>query len=303
MSLFILAMDHRESLGRTVYGIKGEPSAEQIRQLSAGKELVYQGLVEALKRGAVPALPPREVGVLVDERYGASVARAAKAAGLTLAMPIERSGQPWFGFEFGDGKDGLWMEHVQEFDPHFVKVLVRDNPKFAERDRKTQAETLAMVSRTLRQAKRPLILELLVPATPEQKSAQGDRYDQALRPELTVQVIRDLHAAGVEPEIWKIEGLEDSTAAKQMVAVAQEGGRSAVRCIVLGRDAPQEHLDRWLRIAAPVKGFEGFAIGRSIWEQPLMDQVAGKITAPQMATQVADHYLHFLKSYQAASAV
>lgn len=296
--LFILAMDHRESLGRVVYGITGEPTPEARQRISAGKRLVFAGLSAALGRGA----DPKTTGVLVDERYGAEVARAARAAGLTLAMPIERSGQHWFMLEFGSLGESAWLDHLATFDPHYAKVLVRDNPDFDAQKRRQQQADLAKASAALRAAKRPLILELLVPATDEQRATHGKRYDLALRPELTERVIRELQSAGVEPAIWKIEGLDRVEDAERMVAVAQSGGRGGVRCIVLGRDAPEADLDRWLRLAAGVEGFRGFAIGRSIWEQPLMDQVAGKIDDQTAIERIAASYQHYVAAYRGAAA-
>jgi myo-inositol catabolism protein IolC len=296
--LFILAMDHRESLGRVVYGISGEPTPEAKQRISAGKRLVFAGLSAALGRGT----DPQTTGVLVDERYGAEVARAARAVGLTLAMPIERSGQHWFMLEFGTLAESAWLDHLAVFDPHFAKVLVRDNPDFDESKRRRQQEDLAKASAALRAAKRPLLLELLVPATDAQRATHGARYDIALRPELTERVMRELQSAGVEPDIWKIEGLDRAEDAARMVVVAQAGGRSGVRCIVLGRDAPAVDLDRWLRVAAGVEGFRGFAIGRSIWEQPLMDQLAGKIDEQEAIERIAASYQHYVSVYSGLAA-
>jgi myo-inositol catabolism protein IolC len=294
--LFLLAMDHRASLASQVYHLTGEPTEADAEHIAAGKLLIFQGLLAALDQGGDRA----QAGVLVDERYGAEVARRARAAGLRLAMPVERSGQDWFTLEYGTIGERVWLDHVERFDPDYVKVLVRDNPGFDAADRRGQQDRLAVVSAALREAGRTLIVELLVPATPEQKAKAGDDYDAKLRPGLTEQVIREMQQAGVEPDIWKIEGLETTEAARAVVATAREGGRDHVRCIVLGRDAPAERLDHWLRIAAGVEGFHGFAIGRSIWEKPLAGHLAGKLTGDQLIDQVAVNYLHYAHSYAAA---
>lgn len=296
-SLFLLAMDHRASLAKTVYGVTdGEPAPDQRALISAGKELVFQGLLSALRQGADRAA----AGVLVDERYGAHVARAAREAGLALAMPVERSGQDWFTLEYGTLADGQWLEHVEEFDPDYCKVLVRDNPSFDAGRRRAQQEDLAAVSAALRARGRTLLIELLVPAAPEQHAAVGADYDDTLRPGLTEQCITEMQRAGVEPDIWKVEGLDSPADAAAVVATAQRDGRDAVRCIVLGRDAPRPDLDRWLTVAAGVPGFAGFAIGRSIWEGPLEEQLAGGPEA-RLIERVAEAYLHFEQVWQAAA--
>ncbi|GIF68990.1 hypothetical protein Ais01nite_70250 [Asanoa ishikariensis] len=244
MALYLLAMDHRDSFATQVYKIKGDPNPAETKRIVDGKNLIYQGLVDALSRGADRS----KAAVLVDERYGEQVARAAKATGITLAMPIEKSDQEWFTLEYGNLGDGRWLEHVEAFDPRYVKILVRDNPSFEVRARTRQMDDLATVSSVLTSAGRDLLLELLVPPTPAEESAG---YDDDLRPELTVRIIGEMQAAGVEPAIWKIEGLNTTADATQVLATARQGGRNNVQCVVLGRDAPPEDLDRWLRAAAP----------------------------------------------------
>jgi myo-inositol catabolism protein IolC len=202
--LLILAMDHRASLLTDVYGIEGNPTAEQIAAVSAHKGLIFDGLLRAIDGGVDVA----RAGVLVDERYGSDVAVRARAAGIDLAVPIERSGEPLFLLEYGTFGDGEWMRHVEEFSPNQVKVLVRDNPE-ASSNRELQFDRLVTVSNALRKAGRTFLIELLVPATPAQLESVGSdplRYDRELRAGLTVRVIEQMQDEGIEPGIWKIEG-------------------------------------------------------------------------------------------------
>ena len=288
--LFLFAMDQRSSLLEHTYDESGgepvdEAEAERVR---AGKQLVYRGVLTALAAGA----SRDRTGVLVDERYGADVALLAKEAGLQLAMPVERSGREWFELEYGDD----WLAHVDAFDPDFVKVLVRDNPAFDADRRQQQASDLAAVSAALHDAGRPFLVELLVPGTDDQKASVDD-YDRDLRPDLVVQVLEYLQDRGVEADVWKLEGLDAREDAERVVATARRGGRDAVQCIVLGRDAPEEQLDHWLRTAAPVDGFVGFAIGRSNWEEPLEDVVREHLD-PEAAEQLlAANYRHFVDTW------
>lgn len=288
--LFLLAMDQRSSLLEHTYGsdtgeAADESEAERVR---AGKQLVYRGLLGALAAGA----SRDRTGVLVDERYGADVARLAKEAGLQLAMPIERSGRDWFELEYGDD----WLAHVEAFDPDWVKVLVRDNPDFDADRRADQADRLAAVATALRDAGRPFLVELLVPGTDEQQASVDD-YDRDLRPELVVRVLEYLQDRGVEADVWKLEGLDRREDAERVVATARRDGRDAVQCIVLGRDAPQDQLDHWLRTAAPVDGFVGFAIGRSNWESALDDVVQHGLDTGAAEQRIAANYRHFVDTW------
>jgi myo-inositol catabolism protein IolC len=286
--LLILAMDHRESFAKQFGVSDGRPTDEQHQQMRAAKQLIYHGLRQAAGQLA-DALP----GVLVDEELGADVLREAHADGLTLAMPVEKSGQTQFALEYGDRT----AEHIAEFDPSYVKVLVRMNPDDAAEETAAQLAELAALSDLLRRHDRPLLYELLVPPTDEQLHRAGDQqaYDRDVRPELVTRVIAANQEAGVEPALWKIEGLDTAAAARDVVAAAKAGGRTA-DCIVLGRDAPREMLDHWLSVAAPVPGFVGFAVGRSIWEDPLAAHRHDG-NDDDLVNAVRANYLHFAHAY------
>jgi myo-inositol catabolism protein IolC len=293
--LLILAMDHRDSLLRDLYGIDGDPTAEQMSTVSSHKALVFDGLLAAIEGG----VDASRVGVLVDERYGSGVASRAKGAGIDLAMPIERSGEPLFLLEYGTFGDGEWLRHVEEFAPTQVKVLVRDNPE-GSFNRTLQFDRLITVSNALRASGRTFLFELLVPATPAQREAVGSdalRYDTESRAGLTVRVIEEMQSEGIEPDIWKVEGFESEEDARAVVRAAQRNGRSEVSCIVLGRDSSRQRLDHWLEVASAVDGFRGFAIGRSIWEKPLADHLAGTASAQELVRRVAESYTHFVQAW------
>ena len=294
--LLILAMDHRESFGRTLFGVRDDrPDAAQRAAMEAAKRLIYAGLARA--RGQ---LPGGRAGVLVDERYGQPVIEAARSDGVVLAVPVERSGRDWFELEWGQD----WLGHVTGARPDYAKVLVRDNPAFPHGLREQQLRALRDVSDALRGRGVPLLYELLVPATSGQLAAAGakpETYDRDLRPGLVTRVIADNQAAGVEPAIWKVEGLDTADAARAVVDQIRADGRDHVDAVVLGRDAPAARLNHWLAVAAPIDGFVGFAIGRSVWEEPIAGYNQGKADSERTVGQIAERYLDFARRYCAAS--
>jgi myo-inositol catabolism protein IolC len=260
--------------------------------------MIFEGL-----RAALPAVTYGRAGVLVDERYGQDVIDAVKADESThpivLAVPVEASGHDWFTLEWGD----QWLAHVEAIRPDYSKILVRDNPDFDAADREQQFERLAQVSDGLHGIGVPLLYELLVPATKAQLDRVGGdpgAYDRDIRPGLVAQVIADNQAHGVEPTLWKVEGLETVEAAQQVAEQAKAGGRST-DLIVLGRDAPAERLDHWLEVASQVRAFVGFAIGRSIWEDAVRDYEAsdrGEAAASAARAQVAERYVDFFAQWK-----
>jgi myo-inositol catabolism protein IolC len=290
--LLILAMDHRDSFAK-LFGVSGgSPSQEQVDQMRSAKQLIYHGL-----RAARALLSGGQAGVLVDEELGAQVLRDARADGAICAMPVEKSGQKLFELQYADDT----AAHIDEFAPDYVKVLVRMNMQDAPDDTAAQLRGLRALSDLLAARRQAFLYELLVPATPDQLKRAGTKegYDRDMRPELVADVIAANQRAGVEPTLWKIEGLETTEAARDVVAAAKAGGRTA-DCIVLGRDAPKDVLDHWLSIAAPVPGFVGFAVGRSIWEDPLKQHRQDGDDDRFLST-VRDNYLHYARTYLAAS--
>ncbi|HEX4057822.1 MAG TPA: DUF2090 domain-containing protein [Galbitalea sp.] len=292
-ALLILADDHRDSLEKELYKLTAPPTEAQAARIRADKMLVYEALVDATS-----TLPDHaQAGILVDEEYGADVAAlAAKSDGLiNLSMPIEASGKVWFEFAYGDD----WRTHAGYFNTDHAKVLIRDNPGTSVPDRLQQAERLKIVSAWAAESRHHLIVELLVPATDEDLGSVGGdkkRYDDELRPKLTLSVIEFLQDHGADPAIWKVEGMDSSDAAAAVATLARRGGRTA-DCIVLGRHASKEDLDRWLDLAAPLPGYIGFAIGRSIWWDPLADHLAGTIGADVAQHRIKENYLYFARRY------
>jgi myo-inositol catabolism protein IolC len=295
--LFILAMDHRASFGKTLFDVKDDdPSPDQVAAMKSAKSMIFEGL-----RAALPAVTYGRAGVLVDERYGQDVIDSARRGPqpVVLAIPVEASGHDWFTLEWGD----QWLGHVEAIRPDYAKVLVRDNPDFDPGDREQQFGRLAQISSGLHGIGVPLLYELLVPATDAQLDRAGhdaDTYDRDIRPGLVAHVIADNQAHGVEPTLWKVEGLETVEAARQVAEQARAGGRDT-DLIVLGRDAPAERLDHWLDVASQVSAFVGFAIGRSIWEDSVRDYEAsdrGEAAASAAQSQVAERYLGFIAHWK-----
>jgi myo-inositol catabolism protein IolC len=295
-ALFILADDHRDSLEKELYKLTGAPTPPQTARIRADKMLVYEALLDATRR-----LPDAaQAGILIDEEYGADVAElAAESRGLiNLSMPLEASGQDWFEFAYGD----QWKTHAGYFATDHAKVLIRDNPALSVPDRLQQAERLKVVSAWAAETRHHLIIELLVPPTDDDlKSVGGSRkrYDDELRPKLTLDVIGFLQDHGADPALWKIEGMDTKRDAAAVADVAKRGGRTA-DCIILGRHASKVDLDRWLDVAAPLPGYVGFAIGRSIWWDPLAAHFAGTISSDVARHQIAENYLYFAHAYLGA---
>jgi myo-inositol catabolism protein IolC len=292
--LYILAFDHRGSFQKKMFGIQGDPTPKETETIADAKRLIFEGMLEAVRRGAEAGA----TGVLVDEQFGSDIPQQAREHGLKLAMPVEKSGQNEFDFEYGED----FPAHIGKFDPDFSKVLVRYNPEDEPELNQRQLERLERLASWLHENDRKFLFELLVPATEDQLAkADGstDRYDAELRPELMRRSIEEIQNAGIEVDVWKIEGVDERADAEMLAEQTRSGeGREGVTCVLLGRGASNEKVDHWLQQAAPVEGFIGFAIGRSIWWDALKSFLANDLERVAAASQIAENYLRFVRVYE-----
>ena len=296
--LYILPFDHRGSFETGMFGWKGELTPDQTAQIAAAKQVIYDGFLQAIANGA----PREKAAILVDEQFGAAILRDAAEKGFTFACPAEKSGQEDFDLEYGED----FAAHIEAIHPTFCKVLVRYNPEGDAALNRVQAARLKRLSDYLLAANRSLFMfELLVPAEKAQlDSVNGDKkaYDREIRPRLMEQTIKELQNAGVEPDVWKIEGLDQREDCEKMVAAARAGGRDAVGCIILGRGEDDQKVREWLTVAASVPGFIGFAVGRTDFWDPLVAWRDNKISRETAEAQIAGHYREFVDLFEGASA-
>jgi 5-dehydro-2-deoxygluconokinase len=286
--LLILAFDHRASFLEKMFDIRNRlPTSDEKQQIEDYKKIIFEGFKLSLKKN----VPKKIAGLLVDEEFGSNVLREAKREGLSFAMPVEKSGQEEFDFEYGEN----FANHIEAFDPTFVKVLVRYNPESNAISNKRQLQRLKKLSDYLAQNKRTFLFELIVPATPNQLSKLGglkEIYDKDVRPKLMIESIKEIQAARVEPAIWKLEGVDKPEFAKAVVKQAQSNGRK-VGVITLGRGESKEKVQEWLKVGAKIPGIIGFAVGRTIFWQPLVDHKSGKINRKEAVEKVAQNYGEF----------
>jgi myo-inositol catabolism protein IolC len=291
--LFILAMDQRSSFAK-LFGLEENADEAGLAKMRDGKLMIYEGFHKAAASG----FEVGRAGVLVDEHLGSEVAMRAKADGHVLAMPVEKSGTTLFELEYG--KD--YPEHLAAYDPDFFKVLVRYNPADEAADRTTQIQRLEEVSAWAAKTGWRWLFELLVPPTREQLAQNEDQFhfDRQARPGLTAEAISAFSKGGVHPTVWKLEGYETTEGAEEVLRAVAAQADGPSECIVLGRNALMEQVEHWLSVAAPLPGYAGFAVGRSIWMAALQDLLAGRIDRDDAVATIASRYRTLVDAYSAA---
>jgi myo-inositol catabolism protein IolC len=274
---FIFAFDHRNSFRGILRAAVGDES--RARAIGA-KSILFDGFRQAL----LASEPLPGAAILIDEEYGSGFAQPARTLGAQVVVAAERSGQEEFQLEYGTD----YLAHLHALRPDGVKVLLRWDPDGDAALNGRQGALLAEVSAALAPLGIPLIVEFLTPALPP-----------AERAETMVRAIEQILAAGAEPTLWKVEGLETTEGCRAIAEAISANGRSA-RVIVLGRGVTLETAVGWLEAAAPVERFNGFAIGKTVWQEPLEAALRGEKTRAEAVDEIARRYLRLVDAWTAA---
>jgi len=288
--LYILPFDHRGSFMKLIKAEK-PPTEENINKAKEYKKIIYEAFQKAVSSGVAKEY----AGILVDEWLGKDILLDAHAKGFQTCTPLEKSGQKEFDFDRTD-----YRKQIEELNPTYVKVLVRYNIEDDAETNKRQTERLAELSKYLADKDNGYLFELLVPGTEDQLKNGKDNFEHNLRPDLMIKAIKELQDAGVNPDIWKLEGL-DTTEAMQKVADQVKAGNENAGIIILGRGESKEKAKHWLSVGAKVNGAIGFAVGRTIFKLALEDYDSGKINRDEALNQIAENYSFFVDVWEKAS--
>jgi myo-inositol catabolism protein IolC len=301
--LFVQPFDHRGSFTKGFFGIEGEPQIaadrEEFLQVARAKTLVYQGLLKAIELG----VDAGSVGILVDTQFGAHIIADARSKGIPVSICVEKTGKKVFDFEYG----ARWVDHIRFMRPDIIKVLVRLHPADDAAANAEQMTRLKLLSDYIHATEdHHLMFELLVPATTDEEKAAGAAYDLELRPKAMMAAIEMLQRFGVEPDIWKIEGLDRREDAQAVAEVARAGkaadgqSRGDVGCILLGRGSDKEQVYKWLEVAAPLPGYIGFAVGRTNFSAPLKRAIADPSQEQASIEEIGRNYKGCIDVWRAA---
>jgi 5-dehydro-2-deoxygluconokinase len=270
--LAILAFDHRAFFQKNL--TKDE---ETIRSY---KRVIYDGLLAAVSAG-VPAM---DAAMLVDEEYGMELHVDAQMRGITRILTTEKSGQEEFFFQYGEE----FGEHLEKIRPAYAKALVRYRADGDAEVNQRQLSRLKELSDWCHANHIGFLIEPLVSPTEDEKARYGqERFDRTMRPRLTVEMIRQFHVAGVEPDIWKIEGMDSREDYELVSQTARAEGRAE----------EVDHVERWLIAGKNVDGVCGFAIGRTIFWEALQALHEGKITREEAVERISKLYAHFYQLF------
>jgi myo-inositol catabolism protein IolC len=264
--LIILPFDHRSSFLKDI--------TNQKRKVREMKEMIFDAFLLAIKN-------KRDFAILVDEELGENVLLRAKKENIKICLPVEKSGQKELKLEYGDD----FQKHIKKFDPEYVKILVRYNPSNIEIN-KRQLEVLSKIGNFCRENKYKVLLELLVPKSKEEIDIKN--YDTLLRYKKTIEAIKEIKAK-IKVSVWKLEGFSK----KQWENVIKSTNKGS-KIVLLGRGEDKSKVSKWMRDASGYKEIIGFAIGRTIFLEPLKEYQNNKSTKEETIKKISDNFNYFI---------
>lgn len=284
--LYLLPFDHHRSFLQLL-GLPEPLRKKDILKIKEYKQIIYSAFRRAISQG----LPKNNAGILVDEAYGKDILLDAKKRGFITAYTLEKSGRQEFMFDRADYKKRLNL-----FQPTYAKVLIRYNPEGNKEINRRQAGKLALLTAYLQTQHLGFLLEVLVPATELQlrKARSKKNYESQYRPSLMAKAVKELQSAGVNPEIWKLEGVDKRKELEKIVRLIHPESK----VIILGRGESRKKAENWLKVGSQVNRVIGFAVGRTIFQQPLLDHQNKKINKQQAINAIMRNYLHFVKIFE-----
>ncbi|OGY42295.1 MAG: hypothetical protein A2Y82_04855 [Candidatus Buchananbacteria bacterium RBG_13_36_9] len=282
--LYILPFDHRASFFRDLFGWQEPLSKKQVAKVKEAKQMIFQ----AFKAVWNKSKSIEGLGILVDEQFGTEILKQAKKLGAVRILTAEKSGQKAFDFEYG-AKFGA---HILKFKPDFAKVLVRYNP-VNKKDNLIQLKRLKKINDFCKRKKIGFLFELLVPCEPAQLKKYGKSYDLKARPGLTWQAIKEIRAAGIHPEIWKLEAMPKNDWQKIIKVIGKNE-----KIVILGRAGSKVVVSQWFKKAVRFKEIIGFAVGRTIFYGPLEKWRDKKISKQRAIDTIANNFQYFINLWQ-----
>jgi len=282
-NLFVLPFDHRAGFAQKMLGFGEILTLDEKKIVTSYKQIIYEAIYKAIDMG----IAKENSAVLVDEVYGLDILKDAKEKGLITMQTTEVSGLDYFDFEYDD-----WKDHLLNVMPSFAKALVRYD---VSADNTEQLSRLKQLSDFCIENKIGLLIEPLM----QNKNYEKDIYDKEYRYLDLIKMMIEMQDFGIEANIWKIEGLYKKEQYVEVVKVARNTeNRSEVGVIILGRNETREHVFDWIKAGRDVDGVVGFAVGRTIFWEPLMKYKNAEISRSMAVDAIAADYFDYYKLFK-----
>ncbi len=257
-----LAFDHRSQM----VALADECGADR-NQINYFKLLV----AEAVENSNCSETP----GILVDDTFGQGVLDKFTGSGWWIGRPVEKPGSRPLEFEKGNTIGLTLLDWPAE---HIAKCLVYYHPD-DDRDLKlAQITRLKDLYNACCKTGHELLIEVISPSGMPQT-------------EFTVlEALREIYQSGVKPDWWKLPPPVLSEVWSKLSNLIGQNDPYCRGVVLLGLNAPAEELKKGFAIAGGHDICKGFAVGRSIFQEPARAWLSGKASDEQTVTAIAQNY-------------
>ena len=272
--LTVLAIDHRSQFDE----LAEELGIADRSRIARFKSLAFDAM-ERVARGS-PGF-----GILADGRFGM---RALERAGGTLhwiGRPIELPGSR--ALEFEGGADVGATIATWPLD-HVVKCLVFYHPDDDERLRACQDRQLMRLFDACRETRHELLLEVIA-------SKHG-----AIGPRTIAEVIDHIYDLGIYPDWWKLEPAADVSTWRNIEQAIHARDPHCRGIVLLGLAAPLDELIGSFAASADIPLVKGFAVGRTIWQEPAQRWLRGEIEDETAVRMLAATFQQLVDGWHSA---
>ncbi|MCE4056985.1 bifunctional 5-dehydro-2-deoxygluconokinase/5-dehydro-2-deoxyphosphogluconate aldolase [Pseudomonas sp. Au-Pse12] len=277
--LFVFAFDHRGQLVELA-----QRSGRELKAIGQLKQLFIEAVqrVEAdLRRRGIEA----DVGLLADQRFGQEALNAATGRGWWVARPVEVQGSRPLAFEHGRSVGSNLIAWPQE---QIIKCLVQFHPDDEPLLRLEQEAQIRGLYQASQVSGHELLLEIIPP-----KDLPG------AHPEVLYRSLKRLYNLGIYPAWWKIEA-QSAEEWKKLDELIQERDPYCRGVVLLGLNASAEALAEGFRQAADSRTCRGFAVGRTIFQEPSRAWLAGEIDDATLIRQVQGTFEQLINAWRSA---
>ncbi|UZM14877.1 5-dehydro-2-deoxygluconokinase [Pseudomonas kielensis] len=279
--LFIFAFDHRWQLVELA-----QKGGRDLNAISELKQLFIQAVerVEAdLREQGIDA----DVGLLADQRFGQDSLNAATGRGWWVARPVEVQGSRPLAFEHGRSIGSNLIAWPQE---QIIKCLVQFHPDDEPLLRLEQEAQIKGLYQASQVSGHELLLEIIPP-----------KDHPSAHPDVLYRALKRLYNLGIYPAWWKIEA-QSAEEWQQLDALIQERDPYCRGVVLLGLNAPASALAEGFQQASKSQTCRGFAVGRTIFQEPSRAWLAGEIDDEVLIEQVQGTFVELIDAWRASRA-
>ncbi|GLS21344.1 5-dehydro-2-deoxygluconokinase [Labrys miyagiensis] len=272
--LMALAIDHRAQM---------EAMADEA---GVPREKIAAFKVLAVKAAAKVAGGQPGFGMLIDGNYGREALFRAADHPFWIGRPVELPGSRPLEFEGGDDVGTSLIEWPVG---HTIKCLCFYHPDDPPALKEQQERQLLRLYAAARTVGRELLVEIIA-------GKHGPLKDDTVS-----SVVQRLYDLGIKPDWWKLEPLKTPAAWRAVADVIENNDPLCRGIVLLGLEAPEEDLEAAFAAAASEPLVKGFAVGRTIFNEPARAWLRGSLSDEAAIEAMASKFARLVGAWEAAS--